>query len=168
MQLAAPELIAHTKKLEADFETELDQKDLFKLITKRAVTTHNSWTHNIDRMTSHGRHTNYAYLHPQDMRALGIEEMDLVDISSDTSSIRIRVKPLDTLMQKTVAVPHGWGHQHAKGLTHANKTEGVNVNILAADGTEKIDRISGMAHLTGFIVDIKPTKEALQPTWSGQ
>ncbi len=168
VQLAAPELIAHASKLRDDFEEERKIKDQFKLITKRAVTTHNSWTHNIDRMTSHGRHTNYAYLHPDDMQEVGVQELDLIDIQSDTASIRIRVKPLDTLMRKTIAVPHGWGHQHAKGLTHANKTEGVNVNILAADGEEKIDRISGMAHLTGFVVSIQPATEALQPTWSGQ
>ncbi len=168
VQLAAPELIAHAGKLRDDFEEERKVKDQFKLITKRAVTTHNSWTHNIDRMTSHGRHTNYAYLHPDDMQEVGVQEMDLIDIQSDTASIRIRVKPLDTLMRKSIAVPHGWGHQHAKGLTHANKTEGVNVNILAADGEEKIDRISGMAHLTGFVVSIQPATQALQPTWSGQ
>ena len=70
-------------------------------------------------------------------------------------------------MPKTIAVPHGWGHQHAKGLNHANKTAGVNVNILAADGPEKLDKISGMAHLTGIIVDVKAAEGALQATWSG-
>ena len=94
-------------------------------------------------------------------------ENDLIDITSATGTIRIRVKILDTLIRKSIAVPHGWGHQHAKGLSVANKTAGVNVNILAADGPERIDRVSGMAHLTGFIVDVQPAAGELQHTWSG-
>lgn len=165
----APEVLVNqaNQKLEVDFEKELSNKDKFKLITKRAVTTHNSWTHNADRMIAKGRDTNYAYLNHQDMIELGLDENDLVDIKSDTGSIRIKVKRLDTLIPKSVAVPHGWGHQHAKGLSVANKTNGVNVNLLAADGPDKIDKVSGMVHLTGFYVDIQPAAGELQHTWSG-
>ena len=102
------------------------------------------------------------------MKELNIQELDLIDVSSDTASIRIAVKSLDTLMPKTIAVPHGWGHQHAIGLNHANKTSGVNVNILAADGPENLDSVSGMAHLTGFNVDVKAAVDELHPTWSGR
>lgn len=167
VHLAPKELCDLSAKIVADYEIERANAQRFKLITKRAVTTHNSWTHNIERMTSKGRTTNYAYLHPNDMNDLGLSEMDLIDVSSETATIRIAVKALDTLMPKTMAVPHGWGHQHAKGLNHANKTSGVNVNILAADGPEKLDKVSGMAHLTGIIVDIKPAQDILQATWSG-
>ncbi len=98
---------------------------------------------------------------------LNLQELDLIDVRSETASIRLAVKSLKTLMPKTIAVPHGWGHQHAKGLNHANKTAGVNVNILAADGPEKLDKISGMAHLTGIVVDVKAAEGALQANWSG-
>lgn len=167
LHLAPKELCDLSSKLDADFELEKENAQRFKLITKRVVTTHNSWTHNIERMTAKGRSTNYAYLHPDDMKALNLNELDLIDVSSDTASIRIAVKSLNTLMPKTIAVPHGWGHQHAIGLNHANKTKGVNVNILAADGPEHLDSVSGMAHLTGFNVDVKMAADELQPTWSG-
>ncbi|HBH23802.1 MAG TPA: hypothetical protein DDY13_10315 [Cytophagales bacterium] len=167
VHLASNDILDYAGKLDKDFEKELSQKDKFKLITKRAVTTHNSWTHNADRMIAKGRDTNYAYLHPADMEELGVEENDLVDISSETNTIRIGVKRLDTLIRKSVAVPHGWGHQHAKGLSVANKTKGVNVNLLAADGPERIDKISGMAHLTGINVDIQPAADVQKHTWSG-
>ena len=167
MELAPSVLMDFAQKLEADFQKEYQLKDKFKLITRRAVTTHNSWTHNTDRMLAHGRDTNYAYMNSADMEELGIMENDLIDITSATGTIRIRVKILDTLIRKSIAVPHGWGHQHAKGLSVANKTAGVNVNILAADGPERIDRVSGMAHLTGFIVDVQPAAGELQHTWSG-
>lgn len=165
--LAPKDLLNQCQKLEKYFEKEKANAQRFKLITKRAVTTHNSWTHNIERMTSKGRSTNYAYLHPTDMEYLRLEELDLIDIRSETATIRISVKSLNTLMPKTIAVPHGWGHQHAKGLHHANKTAGVNVNILAADGPDKLDKVSGMAHLTGIVVDVEAANGALQATWSG-
>jgi anaerobic selenocysteine-containing dehydrogenase len=167
VHLAPKELMSYAAKLEADFAEEQHSAGQFKLITKRAVTTHNSWTHNISRMTEKGRETNYAYLHPDDLNELGLQAGDLVDVKSATATIRIPVQPLDTLMPKVVAVPHGWGHQHAKGLNHANKLRGVNVNILAADGPEALDRISGMAHLTGIPVEISKTESELEPTWSG-
>ena len=167
IELAPDSLLMQANKLETTFEKEKANSHRFKLITKRAVTTHNSWTHNIERMTSKGRDTNYAYLHPSDLEELDLKELDLIDVRSETASIRLAVKSLATLMPKTIAVPHGWGHQHAIGLQHANKTNGVNVNILAADGPEKLDEISGMAHLTGIVVDVEAAKGVLQATWSG-
>jgi formate dehydrogenase len=99
---------------------------------------------------------------------VGVGENELIDITSSTGDIRIQVKALDTLIRKSIAVPHGWGHQHAKGLSVANKTKGVNVNILAADGPDRIDKVSGMAHLTGFVVDVKRAEGELLHTWSGR
>lgn len=167
VDLAPDPLLNQARKLKEDFEREKADLHRFKLITKRAVTTHNSWTHNIERMTAKGRNTNYAYLHPSDLKELNIKELDMIDVRSETAAIRIAVKSLPTLMPKTIAVPHGWGHQHAIGLQHANKTKGVNVNILAADGPEKLDTISGMAHLTGIVVDVEAAKGELKATWSG-
>jgi hypothetical protein len=50
----------------------------------------------------------------------------------------------------------------------ASKTRGVNVNILAADGPDALERASGMAHLTGIPVDVCPAAGPQDPTsWSG-
>ena len=69
---------------------------------------------------------------------------------------------------KTVALPHGWGHQHS-GMQVAKKTLGVNVNILAAGGPGNIDKVSGMAVLTGIPVDIKPAcAPRVTTSWSGK
>ena len=41
-------------------------------------------------------------------------------------------------------------------------------DLLAADGPDKLEKVSGMAHLTGFLVDVKPAAGALNPNhWSG-
>ncbi len=164
----APEILMQaTENLEAIFQKESQDQDKFKLITRRAVTTHNSWTHNYEGFVSGERETNYLYLHPDDAEKLGLKPGDLADVSSATATVRVPIKTLKELMPGTAALPHGWGHQSSKMLV-AQKTKGVNVNILAADGPEKIDKISGMAHLTGIPVEIKPATGPQAPhSWSG-
>ncbi len=167
VNLAPEPLMQMTARLEADFEKELKTQESLKLITKRAVTTHNSWTHNLERMISRGRDTNYLYMHPLDAESRKLQDMDLVDVESKTAKVRINLKLLDELMPGTVALPHGWGHQEATGLSVASKTKGVNVNILAAAGPENLEPVSGMAHLTGIPVEVTKAKGKKAETWSG-
>jgi len=167
VHLAPEVLLKQAEKLEADFALELSTRDKLKLITKRAITTHNSWTHNIEEFVSGERTTNHLYMHPDDAARAGIAEGNLADVSTDTATVRVPVKFLSELMPGTVALPHGWGHQDSK-MSVASKTTGVNVNLLAADGPDKLEKVSGMAHLTGFLVDVKPAAGALNPHhWSG-
>jgi anaerobic selenocysteine-containing dehydrogenase len=145
----------------------MENLDGLRLITKRAVTTHNSWTHNLDRMIANGRKTNFLYIHPEDAKRLNLSDTDIVDVKSKTGKVRVPLKVIDELMPGTVALPHGWGHQHAKGLSIASKTSGVNVNILAADGAENLEPISGMVHLTGIPVELSKSVGAQSDSWSG-
>jgi anaerobic selenocysteine-containing dehydrogenase len=166
VDLAPPRLLEQARKLDADFERERGRRDGLKLISRRAVTTHNSWIHNIPAFAAPG--TNLLYLHPQDAARIGIADGALADVSTRVATVRLPVKYLPDLMPGTVALPHGWGHQHAEGLSVASRTTGVNVNLLAADGPDGIERMSGMAHLTGFPVEVRPAAGPLDPrSWSG-
>ena len=107
-------------------------------------------------------------MHPDDARKAGLEPGALADVRTKTATVRIPVRLLPELMPGTVALPHGWGHQHATGLSVASRTTGVNVNLLAADGPDELERISGMAHLTGFPVEVLPAAGPLAAdSWSG-
>jgi anaerobic selenocysteine-containing dehydrogenase len=168
VHLAPRVLIEQAQKLEADFGLELRDASKLKLITRRAVTTHNSWTHNLDEFVAADRSTNYLYIHPDDAGRLGLAPGDFADVESETATVRLPVRLLSELMPGTVAIPHGWGHQHAAGLSVASKTTGVNVNILAADGPDRLERVSGMAHLTGITVDVRRAAgEQDGSNWSG-
>ncbi len=168
VHLAPPPLLDQTAKLDADFARELENAETLKLITKRAVTTHNSWTHNLAEFVDGDRGTNHLYMHPQDAIDRGLADGDVADVSSATATVRVPVKLLSDLMPGTVALPHGWGHQHAKGLSVASRTRGVNVNLLAADGPDHLKRVSGMAHLTGIPVTVQPAGGPRDATdWSG-
>ncbi len=167
VQLAPPLFISTSIELEKDFNREIANSGKIKLITKRSITTHNSWTHNIEEFAKMENYTNYLYMNPKDAEVLGISEFDLADISTETAALRLPVKFLDTLMTGAAALPHGWGHQHARGLSVASMTKGVNVNILAADGVDNIDPVSGMSHLTGIYVDIRKAAGNQEHTWTG-
>jgi anaerobic selenocysteine-containing dehydrogenase len=166
IQLAPPLLMEQTKRLELDFHKEIAAQDQFRLITKRHVTTHNSWTHNFEDFVKGERESNYVYMHSSDGERLGLNPKDLADVSSETGTIRLPVKYLDDLMPGTVAVPHGWGHQSSR-MGVAGSTKGVNVNILAADGPEALEPVSGMARLTGIPVTVRPAAGDQAKSWSG-
>jgi formate dehydrogenase len=167
VDLAPRVLVEQAAKLEADFESERANTGRLKLITRRAVTTHNSWTHNLGEFVEADRVTNYLYMHPDDARAAGLVDGALADVTTDTATVRVPIKLLPELMPGTVALPHGWGHQAAKGLSVASQTRGVNVNLLSPDGPDRIEKVSGMAHLTGFLVEVKAAAGELAHDWSG-
>lgn len=168
VQLAPPPLLEAARGLDAAFEAERAREGRLKLITKRHVKTHNSWTHNHEEFVTGEGGTNYLYVHPDDAAKLGLADGALADVTSDTATVRVPVQLLSDLTPGTVALPHGWGHQMAKGLSVASRTRGVNVNVLAADGPDRIERFSGMAHLTGIPVDVRPAAGPQDPTsWSG-
>lgn len=169
VHLDHPDLMAAAAaRLSPHFDNELAQAGAIKLITKRALTTHNSWTHNLEDFVPERNRTNLLCMHPTDAAAAGLAEGDIADVSTDVSTVRLPITLLDDLMPGVVALPHGWGHQHAKGLSVASQTDGVNVNLLAADGPEGLEPLSGMAHLTGIVVEVRPAAGPRDTTsWSG-
>lgn len=168
VHLVTDRLLERAATLERDFGAALNRADSMLLITKRHVKTHNSWTHNHDDVVTDDFTTNHLYLHTEDAQRLGLSDDELADVTSDTSTVRVPVRILDDLMPGVCALPHGWGHQVATGLSVASRTTGVNVNILAASGPEAVDPLSGMSHLTGIPVTITRAAGPLVPTsWSG-
>ncbi len=168
VHLAPEALVRAVRDLEGSFQKagHRDPERPFKLISKRHVKTHNSWTHNYEGFVTAGFRTNHLYVHPEDLERVGVAEGELVDVASATGTVRVPVKGLADLRPGTVALPHGWGHQHTH-LGVARETAGVNVNILAADGVDGVDPLSGMVHLTGIPVSVRPAAGPQAPTWSG-
>lgn len=166
----APEMLLEeaARVLEPAFADERAELGELKLITRRAVTTHNSWTHNLEEFVAGDRGTNYLYMHPADALSRGLRDDDFVDVATDVAAVRLPLRTTPDLMPGVVALPHGWGHQHATGLSVASRTRGVNVNLLAGDGPSRLERASGMAHLSGFSVDVRRAAGPADPTsWSG-
>jgi len=169
VHLAPTEFIDAAAQLDRRLQELSNDGGRLRLISKRSHSTHNSWTQNIHEPTNgaHNR-SNFLYIHPQDAQVIGLAEGDVADICSDTATIRLPVKLLSDLMPGTVSVPHGWGHQRARGLSIASSLAGANVNLLASDGPGSVEQLSGMAHLTGIPVEVRPAEQPVDGTsWSG-
>ncbi|MGB5811858.1 MAG: molybdopterin-dependent oxidoreductase [Polyangiales bacterium] len=156
VDLAPTEFVEAAGGLEAAFARELDNGDRLKLISKREPHSHNSWLHNHPRFVQGRRSTNYLYMHPADGERVGVRSGAMVEVRSQVASVRLPVELTDEMMVGSVALPHGWGHQEADGLSVASQTTGANVNLLAADGPDQLEFFSGMAQLNGILVEVVP------------
>lgn len=156
--LAPADLVEAAERLEAAFERERAQRDKLKLISKREQHSHNSWLHNVPRFVKGKRSTNYLYMNPQDGKRVGVESGAMVEVRSSVAAVRLPVQLTDEMMVGAVALPHGWGHQGADGLSVASRTQGANANLLAADGPDQLEYFSGMAKLNGILVEVVPAE----------
>lgn len=154
VELAPADLVERAKGLEQTFTQEIADANLLKLIQKRERFTHNSWAHNVGAFVKGDRNTNYLYIHSADAEARGLNAGEQAKVSANGRSIEVPVKIDNDMMVGTVSVPHGWGHQQAKGLSVANKTVGANVNVIIPDGPDSIEPASGMSHMNGVLVEI--------------
>ena len=156
VDLAPEDLVHQVEEVEDHYRWELENKFRIKLINKRETVTHNSYFQNAPSCIRGANATNYVYMNPDDAAALELENLDSVKISSGNGSIILPVRISEEIMQGSAAIPFGWGHQEARGLTTARSAGGANVNVLTSSGPGSVDPISGMARLTGIPVILEP------------
>ena len=145
---------------------EIASRDRIKLVGKREMRRLNTSSANCERLVSEA--TNYAYMSVADAQRIGVGDGDVVEVVSAFGRIEIPVRVTDEMMPRTVAIPQCWGHEKADGLSHARQHPGVNSNLLAGDGYENIEKLSGMSHLSGIPVDIRRLRGASGPGGSDQ
>ncbi len=154
MQLVPADLVERAARLDAFFQQDIEDRGRLKLIQKRERFSHNSWAHNVAEFVKGDRYTNYLYINPQDARTHGLSDGDTARVSANWHAIELPVREDENMSPGSVAVPHGWGHQSAQGLSTARCTTGVNVNIIMPDGPSSLELVSGISHMNGVVVDI--------------
>ena len=152
-----PVLEAFETSVESLYREEQENRDRLKLIGMRQIKRMNTASANSEALVR--EKTNFAYLHPEDAERIGVTNDDPVDVRSRFGQIRIPVRVSDEMMPRTVAIPQCWGHAKADGLSHAAAHPGVNSNLLAGDGPENIERLSGMSHLSGILIDVSAARD---------
>ena len=130
-----------------------------RLIGMRERRSENSWMHNAPALAG-GRPKHAARMHPKDAAPLGLADGDLIRLTSKSGSIELPVLLTDDLRAGVVAVPHGWGHKGTGGWRTANHAGGANVNRLMSSAPENLEKLAGMAHLTGVPVRVDAVKPA--------
>ncbi len=128
-----------------------------RLIGMRETRSENSWMHNAPLLMRGGR-VQHARMHVDDAAAANIVDGDTVRITSRHGEIELPVIVTKDIVVGVVAVPHGWGHKGTGGWRVANRAGGANVNRLMSSAPEDLEKLAGMAHLTGVPVRVSPLR----------
>jgi hypothetical protein len=91
---------------------------------------------------------------PKPKPAANIVDGDMVRIASPHGQIELQMIVTKDIVAGVVAVPHGWGHKGTGGWRLANGAGGANVNRLMSGAPEDLERLAGMARLTGVPVRV--------------
>jgi len=93
---------------------------------------------------------NPAYIHPDDMAALGLENGDHVEVESDVGKITAIAEADATMRPGVISIAHGWGMVPGE----MDEDGGVCVgSLMAAD--QDYQRINAMPRMTAIPVNIR-------------
>lgn len=98
------------------------------------------------------RRYNPAYLNPIDLRELGVEPGDIIEITSDRGSILGVVDSTDDVPSGVVSMAHSWGD--GPQYDHLVREIGSNTNRLISTDRD-YDPITGMARQTAIPVKLR-------------
>jgi anaerobic selenocysteine-containing dehydrogenase len=151
VRLDPPEILEEVERLGARNGADPDYP--LRMIGLRELRSHNSWMHNAALLMRGGR-THAARIHPDDAARAGVEDGELCRISSAHGAIELPARLTDEVKPGTIAVPHGWGHRGG-GWRTANGAGGANVNLLASSDPDDLERLAGMAFLSGIPIRLE-------------
>jgi anaerobic selenocysteine-containing dehydrogenase len=124
----------------------------FRLISRRSKTRFNSIGHPLKKLQEKTT-TNPAYIHPDDIAALGLEEGGLVAITSPHATIHGVVKASDKVRRGLVSMAHAYGDADA---TKENVRErGSSTNRLVSEVVD-YDPITGQSLQSAIPVKLEP------------
>lgn len=126
-----------------------------RLIGMRETRSENSWMHN-SPLLMRGERGPRALMHIEDAGRRGIAEGDEVSVRSPFGKIALPATLTEDIVAGTVAIPHGWGHRGG-GWRLANAAGGANVNELTSDDPQDVEKLSGMAWLSGVPIEVERT-----------
>jgi len=122
------------------------------LIGRRHVRSNNSWLHNSHRLVK-GKDRCTLLLHPDHAEAVGIQNGDMVKVTSAVNSLNVIAQVSDEVMMGVVSIPHGYGHNRkGTSMKIAEAHGGVSVNDLTDENL--LDELSGNAAVNGVIVTL--------------
>ncbi|MFN4239190.1 MAG: molybdopterin-dependent oxidoreductase [Erythrobacter cryptus] len=124
----------------------------FRLISRRSKSRFNSIGHPLKNLQARAT-TNPAYIHPDDIAALGLEEGGIVAISSPHATIYGVVKASDKLRRGIVSMAHAYGDADAG--KHDVRTRGSSTNRLVSEVVD-YDPITGQSLQSAIPVRLAP------------
>ena len=126
----------------------------FLLISRRMAHVYNSSGRDLPMLIRKGGTYNPAFMHPDDLEALGIAAGDIVRISSPHGHILGIVAADDTLRRGLVSMSHSFGDIPKESSDY--RAVGSNTNQLT-DCADDYDRYSGIPRMSAVPVRVSPT-----------
>ncbi|WP_086618861.1 molybdopterin-containing oxidoreductase family protein [Erythrobacter tepidarius] len=124
----------------------------FRLISRRSKTRFNSIGHPLKKLRAKTT-TNPAYIHPEDIAALGLKEGGLVAISSPHATIHGIVKASDKVRRGVVSMAHAYGD--ADATKDDVRERGASTNRLVSEVVD-YDPITGQSLQSAIPVKLEP------------
>lgn len=163
IKLAAPRLVEEAAKLarraEEDAASRQGGYDL-TLIGRRQLRSNNSWMHNSPRLMKGGDRCT-AMLHPDDAAQRGLNDGEVVRVSSVIGSIEVPLQVTDAIRRGVVSIPHGFGHDRpGVGWRLAASKAGASANDI--NDPELHDILSGNAAMNSVPVRVDRLPQAAE------
>ena len=154
IQLAPQLFIDDLPRLNQVLDQDANNNTAFplRLISRRLVRNHNTWTHNSHRLVK-GKNQVTLQINPKDADPLGVSDGDTVQVTSANGQISIEVELDDGMMPGVVSMPQGWGRRNRTRMNVAAKHPGVSINSLTDHN--RIDALTGNAAFNGTAVRIE-------------
>jgi anaerobic selenocysteine-containing dehydrogenase len=112
----------------------------FRLISRRSKHRYNSNGH-ISEFLKKKMPTNPAYINPEDLAALGVEDGAVIEIASRVASIHAVASASDKVRRGVISMSHAWGNDDA------GKDDVIGIG---ASTNRLIDDIQDMDPITGL------------------
>jgi anaerobic selenocysteine-containing dehydrogenase len=137
--------------LAAEAGDSVDAGFTHRLVVRRVREVQNSMYRQLDAIKKRRPH-NPAWLHPEDLAALGIAAGERLAIESAHGRIEAVAEADDTLRPGVVSITHGWGGLPGDTGAYAD-SHGSNVNLLTTSRSG-LEKINAMPRLTALPVRI--------------
>ncbi|MFK8012089.1 MAG: molybdopterin-dependent oxidoreductase [Marinicellaceae bacterium] len=125
----------------------------FKMISRRLIRNHNTWTQNSHRLVK-GKNPVTMQINSLDAEQLGLKQGETAHVISNTGEINIETEINDDMMSGVISIPQGWGHNHKKTRMKVAATQpGVSINSITDNN--RVDKLTGNAAFNGTPVKIK-------------
>ncbi len=152
VRLAPQVFLDDFARLDEAIDTSFSNNDFpYRMIGRRVLRQHNTWTHNSHRL-SKGRNECTMLINPKDADHLGISNGEFVLVKSRVGEIKVEAEITDDIMEGVLSLPQGFGAGKKSKMKIAVAQNSVSINDLTDD--LRVDELTGNAALNGVHVSL--------------
>ena len=153
VNIGATRVLDELDRLVDDARLNADERFPLRMFGRRELKSLNSWMHNSRRLNPRTK-APALLMHPDDAQRYGVQDSSEVVVETRTAALTVPLTITDEVMEGSVCLPHGFGHDGTGGWQRANATGGANANRLSLSGPGALEPIAAMSILNGIRVRV--------------